>query len=642
MNLERVLVANRGEIACRIIKSLANEGIHSVAIYSEADTDAPHVLLADEAVCVGPPAVGASYLNIDAILEAAQRTMAQAIHPGYGFLSENALFAERVQAAGLCWIGPPPHAIKAMGDKARAKQFLMESKVPMASGFMGSQDDDTLHQAAEDIGYPLLIKATAGGGGRGIRLVESTDGFLPALHSARSEAQNAFGDDTMMLEQFITNARHVEVQVMADQHGHAIHFFERDCSAQRRRQKIIEEAPCPLLTDEQRSKIGEAAVRAALSIGYEGAGTVEFLLAQDGQFTFLEMNTRLQVEHPVTELITGHDLVVWQIRVAMGDALPPQSDIKFNGHAIEARIYAESPHNNFLPQTGHVRLWKPAESAGRRIDSGIQMGQEISSHYDPMLAKLICWGPTRQQAIQRLKHCITHSILLGVPNNRAYLLELLSSPEFESSQFDIGWVDSRTTKAPTPRPLDWVAAAYLLNPPSELWSSRGFNQWVSHVAQADTNHLIRFSHNDGLTVEHNDNQIMLDVLKHTADEIVLSLNGHTQRWFYTHTDHDVLLLEGLGTATAFSFQHYNPTVAAAATAKQSQLIAPMTGRVVAVQAEVGQSVSQGAVLLMLEAMKMEHPIRAGMDGIVETLSVGVGAQCSAKQVLGTLKPHPES
>ena len=641
MSFERVLVANRGEIACRIIRSLAKEGLSSIAVYSDADREAPHVLLANTAVRIGPAAVGDSYLNIDALLQAASLSQAQAIHPGYGFLSENAEFAQRVQEAGLIWIGPPPAAITAMGDKAKAKAHLQESHVPMASGFMGDQSDDVLLAAAEDIGYPLLIKATAGGGGRGIRLVESTAEFLPALQSARSEAGNAFGDSTVMLEQFIAQARHVEVQIMADQHGHAVHFFERDCSAQRRRQKIIEEAPCPVLSETQRAEIGAAAVRAALSIGYEGAGTVEFLLADSGEFYFLEMNTRLQVEHPVTEMITGEDLVVWQLRVAMGDHLPPQSEIQFQGHAIEARIYAEAPHLNFLPQTGTIHLWNPASGPDRRIDDGIQSGQRISSHYDPMLAKLICWAPTRSRAIQKLKHCIQHSSLIGLQTNRAYLIELLSSDDFLHNNFDIGWVDTQKASPPSAQTLDWIAAAYLLSSPKDMWNSRGQSEWLSHLSQDEAHQLIRFKKAQGLTAHCGHQTFALQVLHHSSHELVLSIDGCAYRWYFAQ-DADELILEPQGSCQNLRFTIYNPVVAAAAAAQQAQLIAPMTGRVVAVHAELGAEVKQGDIILTLEAMKMEHPIRAGMDGIIESIRVSVGAQCSTKQILGTLKPLSEA
>lgn len=641
MNFERVLVANRGEIACRIIRSLAHEGLTSIAVYSDADRDAPHVKMADRAVRIGPPAVGESYLNMDSLIAAATQSGAQAIHPGYGFLSENATFAQRVQDAGLIWIGPPPEAIDAMGDKAKAKAHLQKSDVPMAAGFMGDQSDDALLSAAEDIGYPLLIKATAGGGGRGIRLVEAQSEFLPALTSARSEAGNAFGDSTVMLEQFIRHARHVEVQVMADQHGHAVHFFERDCSAQRRRQKIIEEAPCAVLSSVQRAEIGAAAVRAALSIGYEGAGTVEFLLANDGAFYFLEMNTRLQVEHPVTEMITGHDLVVWQLRVAMGDHLPKQSELTFEGHAIEARIYAEAPHLNFLPQTGPIHLWKPSVGPDRRIDSGIKSGQQVSSHYDPMLAKLICWAPTRSRAIQRLKHCIQNSILLGPITNRSYLLELLSSTDFEQNTYDIGWVDTQVAHPPAATSVDWLAAAYLLCPPGDTYNTRGHSEWVCHLSQAEDVQLVKFSKQSHLTADINGQTIEFECHVHDSNELVLSIDGCTQRWWFAH-DLDELILEAQDRGQALRFALYNPVIAAAAAAQQAQLIAPMTGRVVAVHTTVGTTVKQGEVMLTLEAMKMEHPVRAGMDGIVEDISAAVGDQCAAKQILGTLKPLSEA
>ncbi|MEO1336425.1 MAG: acetyl-CoA carboxylase biotin carboxylase subunit, partial [Myxococcota bacterium] len=396
--INRILVANRGEIACRIIRSAHSLGRTAVAVYSEADKDAPHVRMADEAVCIGPPSVAASYLNIDAIIAAAQKTNADAIHPGYGFLAENADFARAVTAAGLVFIGPPIEAIALMGNKAAAKRRMLDAAVPCVPGYQGTdQTDPTFVKQARDIGYPVMVKAASGGGGRGMRLVEDESQLVAALARARAEADSAFGSNELILEKAVVRPRHVEIQVFADRHGHVIHLGERDCSVQRRHQKVIEEAPCPVMTPQLRSAMGQAAVEAAKSIDYVGAGTVEFLLDASGAFYFLEMNTRLQVEHPVTEMVTGIDLVAQQISVAEGHPLDiEQSDVAFNGHAIEVRLYAEDPAQGFTPSTGRLERWSTPDLEGIRVDDGVDSGTEISPYYDPMVAKVIGWGPTRE------------------------------------------------------------------------------------------------------------------------------------------------------------------------------------------------------------------------------------------------------
>ena len=404
MAFSKILIANRGEIACRVMRTARDLGYRTVAVYSDADADALHVREADEAVRIGPPPVSESYLDARAIIEAAKRVGADAVHPGYGFLSENDGFASACQDAGLVFIGPTPDAIRAMGNKAAAKRLMIEAGVPCVPGYQGAdQSDATLAAEAQRIGCPIMVKAAAGGGGRGMRLVTRLEDFADAVSTARSEAQNAFGSGELILEKAVVDARHVEVQVFGDAHGHVIHLGERDCSAQRRHQKVIEEAPSPAVSPALREKMGAAAVAAAKAISYRGAGTVEFLLGADGEFYFLEMNTRLQVEHPVTEEITGLDLVEWQLRVAAGEPLPlKQEDVRLDGHAIEVRLYAESPEKNFLPQSGTVFEWRPAEGKGVRVDHGIRSGQEISPFYDPMIAKVIAHGRTREEARRRL------------------------------------------------------------------------------------------------------------------------------------------------------------------------------------------------------------------------------------------------
>ena len=454
MSFSKILIANRGEIACRVIRTARALGYRTVAVYSDADAQAPHVVLADEAVRIGPAPAAESYLKFDAILGACRATGADALHPGYGFLSENAAFAQACSDAGVLFIGPPPSAIEAMGDKALAKQRMIEAGVPCAPGYLGQdQSDATLIAEAQKLGYPLMIKAVAGGGGRGMRLVRQEGELQAGIEGARREATSAFGDGTLMLERLIEGGRHIEIQVFADAHGNAVHLGERDCTAQRRRQKVIEEAPSPIVSPQMRAQMGADAVAAALAVGYRGAGTVEFIVDSENRHYFLEMNTRLQVEHPVTECITGLDLVEWQLRVAAGEPLPlQQQDIQLNGHAIEVRLYAEDPYNGFAPQTGPVQFWRPEWAlAGRakgqcafgevRIDAGIQEGGEISPWYDPMVAKLIAHGRDRNDAIRRLMAALEDSPLLGVRNNARFLRDLLDHPDFRAARMHTATID---------------------------------------------------------------------------------------------------------------------------------------------------------------------------------------------------------
>ena len=436
MSFGKILVANRGEIAWRIMRTARAMGYRTVAVYSDADKEAPHVAFADEAVRIGPSPVGESYLSIDRLLEAAHRSGADAIHPGYGFLSENEAFAAACEKAGLVFIGPPPAAIAAMGNKAAAKRRMIDAGVPCVPGYQGAdQSDATLETEARKIGLPVMVKAAAGGGGRGMRLVERDADLPEAIRTARAEAQSAFGSGELILEKAVVDARHVEIQVFADAHGNVIHLGERDCSMQRRHQKVIEEAPSPAVDADLRGRMGAAAVAAARAIGYRGAGTVEFLLAADGAFYFLEMNTRLQVEHPVTEAITGQDLVAWQLKVAAGEKLPlAQAQVKFSGHAIEARLYAEDAYAGFLPQTGRVDVWRPATGAGIRVDHGMKDGLAISPFYDPMIAKLIAHGATREEARTRLVRALRETVVLGPTTNRHFLIRLLEHPEFAAGK----------------------------------------------------------------------------------------------------------------------------------------------------------------------------------------------------------------
>ena len=440
--IHKILIANRGEIACRIQRTAQALGYRTVAVFSDADADALHVQMADQAVNIGPAPVQQSYLNIPAILDAARRSGADAIHPGYGFLSENAGFARACAEAGLTFIGPSAEAIELMGSKRLSKIAMLDAGVPCIAGYQGAaQDDATLLREAEHIGYPLMIKASAGGGGRGMRLVHSAADLPAQLRTARSEAMSAFGSDELILEQALIEPRHVEVQVFGDQHGQLIYLGERDCSVQRRHQKVIEEAPCPVMTGELRQAMGEAALKGGRAVNYVGAGTVEFLLDARGQFYFLEMNTRLQVEHPVTELITGLDLVAWQLLVAEGQPLPlTQDQVVLDGHAMEVRLYAEDPAQDFLPQTGRVTAWEPALQPGTRIDHGLYEGQSISPFYDPMLGKLIAHGATREEARRKLLRAVQDSVLLGVQSNQRLLASLLQHPQFIRGEFSTAFI----------------------------------------------------------------------------------------------------------------------------------------------------------------------------------------------------------
>jgi acetyl-CoA carboxylase biotin carboxylase subunit len=463
---QKILIANRGEIAVRIIRACRELGIACVAVFSEADRRALHVRLADQAVPIGPSPASQSYLSPERIIEAAQETGAQAIHPGYGFLAENAKFARQVDQAGLTFIGPPSAAIEAMGDKAAARERMIVHGVPVVPGYQGSDDDRRLHQEASRIGFPLLIKPAAGGGGKGMRVVAAAADMQEALDAARREARHAFGDQRLILERYISRARHIEFQILADAHGKILHLFERECSVQRRHQKIIEESPSSFLNAELRQRMGSAAVEAARAAGYQNAGTIEFIVDPDRrEFYFLEMNTRLQVEHPVTELVTGLDLVKWQIRIACGEALPyTQDELSQRGHAIESRLYAEDPANNFLPATGPLLGFVEPAGPGIRFDSGFTSGDEVSIHYDPLLAKLIVWAENRPAAIQKMLYALRETVLLGVTHNGQFLQDIINSPDFQKGEVYNTWVEEVFEDWQPPQcelPVEVLAAAAL-------------------------------------------------------------------------------------------------------------------------------------------------------------------------------------
>ncbi|WP_339427411.1 MULTISPECIES: acetyl/propionyl/methylcrotonyl-CoA carboxylase subunit alpha [unclassified Pseudomonas] len=618
----KILIANRGEIACRIQRTAQALGYRTVAVYSDADTQALHVQMADEAVHIGPSPVHQSYLNIETIINAAKRTGADAIHPGYGFLSENPHFARACQHANLTFIGPSVEAIELMGSKRQSKLAMLEAGVPCIAGYQGSaQDDTTLQQQAERIGYPLMIKASAGGGGRGMRLVHHPKDLLNNLHSARSEAKNAFGSDELILEQALIDPRHVEIQLFGDSHGNLIYLGERDCSIQRRHQKVIEEAPCPVMTQALRQAMGEAALKAGRAVNYVGAGTVEFLLDRHGQFYFLEMNTRLQVEHPVTELITGLDLVDWQLQIAAGQTLPlTQADVTLGGHAMEVRLYAEDPAQGFLPQTGEVLRWEPA--VGVRIDHGVVEGQRISPFYDPMLGKIIAHGATREEARRKLLRAVEDTLLLGVATNRQLLADMLKHPDFIAGNFSTGFIAEHFNEVlPQSASIDQLAlAAALFYTHSADQHAQALAGWRNTASAPCTYRL---------EINGEIHTVSADPLPLTTDGryATVVLNGIRRRVAY-HLDGNQLWLPGL-TVTNRSQQ----VAGRQADASSGTVKAPMDGAIVDVRVCAGDNVTKGQLLLVLEAMKMEHPLTAGIDGVIKGVQVIAGDQVRNRQVL---------
>jgi geranyl-CoA carboxylase alpha subunit len=622
MTFSKILVANRGEIAWRVMRTAKAMGYRTVAVYSDADKDAPHVSFADEAVRIGPPPVGESYLSIDRILEAAHRSGADAIHPGYGFLSENAAFATACEKAGLTFIGPPPAAIAAMGNKAAAKRRMIDAGVPCVPGYQGTdQSDAHLEKEAHKIGLPVMVKAAAGGGGRGMRLVERDPDLIEAIRTARAEAESAFGSGELILEKAVVDARHVEIQVFADAHGNVIHLGERDCSVQRRHQKVIEEAPSPAVTADLRHRMGAAAVAAARAIAYRGAGTVEFLLAADGAFYFLEMNTRLQVEHPVTEAITGQDLVAWQLKVAAGEKLPlAQEQVRFSGHAIEVRLYAEDAYDGFLPQTGRIDVWRPASGPGIRVDHGMKDGLAISPFYDPMIAKVIAHGANREEARVRLVQALRDTVALGPVTNRHFLIRLLEHPEFAAGKATTAFIGKHfagdALKPPEVTDAHWALAAALLwrrsaeNYPAALrgWRNSNPEPTPIRLAVGAVERILPVSPQDVAAIDESAPFHIDD------DDIVVDLDALTVR---------------------FSDRTYAPPATAAA-GSDGKLRAPMDGRIVAIKVAAGDKVTRGQTLIVLEAMKIQHQLKAALDAKIESVAVQEGQQVSNRTILVTM------
>ena len=646
---QTILIANRGEIACRIMRTARSLGYRTVAVFSPADADAPHVLAADCAVALAGNAPSQSYLDIDQLLAAARKGGADAVHPGYGFLAENEQFARACADAGLVFIGPGPDAIARMGNKRQAKDLMEAAGVPVIPGVRGSaQDPDALLAAAREVGLPVMVKAAAGGGGKGMRRVMEEAHLADAIRSAASEAASSFGDAELIIERALDRSRHVEIQVFADRHGGVIHLGERDCSLQRRHQKIIEECPSPAVDADLRSRMGEAAVAAARAIDYVGAGTVEFLLEESGDFHFLEMNTRLQVEHPVTEMVTGLDLVAWQLQIAAGQPLPlSQEQVSWNGHAIEARLYAEAPDQGFVPQTGHLQAFSLAAADGVRVDSGVRAGQWVSPFYDPMLAKVIAYGPDRETARRRLKRCLAEARIAGVITNRAYLLRALDSRVFVSAAVTTDTIDAGSTELLAPE-LDirrWAPAALLLagaDRESELAGAARSMQrklLIDAGGEAVVVSCRITRTRDDWMVRADEVEIRLRLLRLDDGVMQIESDGVLSRCGFSYQGLVVSLADAVGDVRVEDLSLAAPSVNEGSEAGLLRI--PMDGTVVDVPVEPGQAVSKGDAILIMEAMKMETTLRAGVDGVVGELGLKSGDSVRKGQTVTVIQAQED-
>jgi 3-methylcrotonyl-CoA carboxylase alpha subunit len=660
----KILIANRGEIACRIARSAQAMGIRTVAVYSDADRKALHVNLCDEAVHIGGSAPGESYLLMDNIIAAALSAGAEAIHPGFGFLSENANFAERCAESGLVFIGPGAEAIRAMGSKSAARQIMLAAGVPVLPGYDDDeQAESVLLAQARQLGFPLLIKAVAGGGGKGLRTVEQEAEFVTALQAVKRESMGAFGDDAVLLERFLPVARHIEIQIFADTHGNIVHLFERDCSLQRRHQKVIEEAPAPGINAQLREDMARAAILCVKATDYVGAGTVEFLLAPDNTFYFMEMNTRLQVEHPVTEMITGQDLVAWQFIVASGEALPlDQESLSISGHAIEARIYAENPESNFLPSTGRLDYLKtPETSANIRIDTGVQQGDVISAYYDPMIAKLICWGESREQARVRLKSALEQMRLIGPKSNIKFLHDLCAHPAVKRGGANTRFIDSNLNELiEVDSSLDenvLISAAVALlqknaqqiqtqqqstADPNSPWAAsdnwRVGDNRVQHISLQYKNASLELDiseHQNCWDIESSGKHFRVEVLSNNAPELTLLINSVMHKVIVLHGADSLRLLLG---NTSYNFTLLDAAQASdSIEQKNERILSPMPGKIISCSVEAGQVVKQGQALMVLEAMKMEHAIQASHAGEISEVYFALNDQVEEGAVLLAFK-----
>ncbi|BCA96166.1 acyl CoA carboxylase subunit alpha [Legionella antarctica] len=638
----KILIANRGEIACRIIKTARFMGIHAIAIYSSVDKESLHVKLADSAYYVGEAPAKDSYLNIEQIIKVAQECGAQAIHPGYGFLSENPKFAKACGQAGIVFIGPSIEAMEAMASKQLSKQLLEQTNVPLTPGYHGNeQTEEQLMNAAKKIGFPVLIKAANGGGGKGMRAVHNETEFSESLAGAKRESMASFADDTMIIEKLVLNPRHVELQIMADNYGNVVHLFERDCSIQRRHQKIIEEAPAPDLSSMMRQNLADAACEVARSIKYRGAGTVEFLVEGDEHFYFMEMNTRLQVEHPVTEMITGLDLVAWQLKIAANEPLPLlQDQIQAKGHAIECRIYAEDPFNGFIPSIGQLHYLKEPSLEGIRIDTGVTLSSQISKYYDPMIAKLIAWGQTREEALQRLQQALNHYFIGGVKTNIPFLKAICKHPKFSQAQLSTDFLSKETIDLVTPDKevallmtvgFDYLSTVTSIKDPllqaAFSWQMHVLGHWTCRYQ--DNGELI-----EAVITPINKNKFSVRLknkeqninVNFSDDTLRVEIENQSYKALTDNTNQSLTLYSEQGQITVERF-HWNKLDPQAALHK-GQLIAPMPSTVVAILKKIGEQVKAGDRLIILEAMKMEHTIHAPNDGVLLDVFYAVGAQVS--------------
>lgn len=659
-NITKVLIANRGEIACRVMRTAKKMGVRSVAVYSEADRNSMHVDMADEAYAIGPAPSQQSYLSMEKIIQVAKISAAQAIHPGYGFLSENMEFAELCKQEGIIFIGPPSSAIRDMGIKSTSKSIMAAAGVPVVEGYHGEeQSDQCLREHAARIGYPVMIKAVRGGGGKGMRIVQSAEEFQEQLESARREAKKSFNDDAVLIEKFVDTPRHVEVQVFGDHHGNAVYLFERDCSVQRRHQKIIEEAPAPGIKPEVRKKLGEAAVRAAKAVNYVGAGTVEFIMDSKQNFYFMEMNTRLQVEHPVTEMVTGTDLVEWQLRIAAGEKIPlSQEDITLQGHAFEARIYAEDPNNNFMPGAGPlVHLSTPPADSSTRIETGVRQGDEVSVHYDPMIAKLVVWAADRQAALMKLRHSLRQYNIVGLHTNIDFLLSLCGHPEFEAGHVHTDFIPQHH-KALLP---GWKAAAKELFcqaalglvlqeravtdafnlhtqdqfSPFSLCNGRRLNiNYTRNVTLRDGKNnvviAVTYNHDGSYTMQIEDQTFqVLGDLSSEGDCTYLkcSVNGVTHKAKLIILENTIYLFSMEG-SIKFDIPVPKYLSSLSSEGTQGATVAPMTGTIEKVFVKAGDRVKAGDSLVVMIAMKMEHTIKAPKDGTIKRVFYKEGSQAN--------------
>ncbi len=645
MKFSKVLIANRGEIAVRVMQTAKAMGYQTVAVYSDADRNARHVQEADEAVYIGASKVSESYLSIAKIIEACKKTGADAVHPGYGFLSENTDFAQACIDNQITFIGPTASAIELMGSKRLSKIAMIEAGIPCVPGYEGDRQDlEYLAAQAEQIGFPIMVKASAGGGGRGMRLVQQSSELVEALQTARSEAENAFGSGELILEKAVIAPRHVEIQVFGDTHGNYVYLFERDCSIQRRHQKVVEEAPCPVMTSELRQQMGEAAVAAAKACAYVGAGTVEFLLDASGTFYFLEMNTRLQVEHPVTELITGLDLVEWQLRVANGEQLPlKQQELTLNGHAIEVRLYAEDPRQDFLPQTGQVLRWQPANLPNVRIDHGMLATDEVSPFYDPMVAKVIAYGKTREDAIRLLARAVDDCVLLGVNSNKQFLGNLLRHPIVVAGDTNTSFIqrhfqnDSSLHKQVLSlETLAIAAALFSQSNGTAVWQTGLGVPLPLKLKYDDQQVQMQLSSvNNTFTVQLCDQTICIEVLERTIEQLVYLIDGVRRRVQYVLDGDQLYLDRDNGNVAIRNVTYAAPEIVDVA--GDGKIRAPMDGAVVNILVNKGDQVVKGQTLLVLEAMKIQQQIKSDVDGVVDDVLGQQGQQVKKRQMLFTIQ-----